>query len=112
MHDDTTIDVHACSALLRHYEALDGASEQMLQAARAGDWDTVCRLEAACAVVIVRLRALAQQPPLAPPEQAQRQRILRAILTRDAEIRRLADPWPHVLDPMGQPVAPAASTLH
>jgi flagellar protein FliT len=113
MRDDPTLGLlPAGSTLLRHYEALDGASEQMLRAARAGDWDSVCRLEGACALVIARLRALVQQQPLTQQEQAQRQRILQAILTRDAEIRRLADPWPHVLDPMGLPVAPTASTLH
>jgi flagellar protein FliT len=100
------------SVLLRHYEALDGASEQMLQAARAGDWDSVCRLEGACTVVIARLQELAQRQALAPDEQVHRLRILRAIVARDAEIRRLADPLPPVLDPMGWPLAPSTSTLH
>lgn len=100
------------SPLLRHYQALDEASEGMLRAAQAGDWDGVCRLEGACTVVIARLREMAQQQPLAPHEQSERQRILRAILARDAEIRRLADPWPSVLDPMGLPLAPSAPMLH
>jgi len=100
------------SALLRHYEALDGASEEMLRAARAGDWDSVCRLEGACAVVIARLQELARRESLAPEDQAHRLRILRAIVARDAEIHRLADPLPHVLDPMGWPVIPPTSFLH
>src|SRR4051812_30745136 len=49
------------SALLRHYEARDGAREEMLRAAGAGDWDSVCRLEGACAVVIARLQELARR---------------------------------------------------
>ena len=113
MRDDGSSDQPtAGSSVMRHYEALDRASEQMLRAARSGDWDGVCRLEGACALVIAQLRDLAQQQPLAPHEQAQRQRILRAILARDDEIRRLADPWPHVLDPVGQPIGFSASTLH
>ena len=46
------------SALLRCYAALDCASHEMLEAARAGDWDGVCRLVGACAVVIARLTEL------------------------------------------------------
>ena len=103
---------HPGSALLRHYEALDCASQEMLQAARAGDWDSVCRLEGACAVVIARLQQLAQEQPLASDEQPHRMRILRAILARDAEIRRLCDPLPEVLDPAGWQLVTASATLH
>ena len=45
-------------SLLRYYLALEGASREMLEAARTGDWDEVCRLEGACAVVIARLRKI------------------------------------------------------
>ncbi|MGZ5179112.1 MAG: flagellar protein FliT [Ramlibacter sp.] len=103
---------HPGSTLLRHYEALDSASQEMLEAARAGDWDSVCRLEGACAVVIARLQQLAQEQPLAPDEQPHRMRILRAILARDAEIRRLCDPLPPVLDPAGWQLVSASATLH
>ena len=57
------------SPLLRHYRALESASSEMLEAARRGDWDSVCRLEAACVVVIAQLRSLAEQHPLTPEEQ-------------------------------------------
>ena len=33
--------------LLSYYAALECASAEMLQAARNGDWDSVCRLEGA-----------------------------------------------------------------
>lgn len=99
------------SALLRHYEALDAASLEMLQAARAGDWDAVCRLEGACALVIARLQQVAQAQPLAPHEQRERMRILRAILARDAEIRRLCEPLPSLLDGTAWPLVPA-NTVH
>ncbi|MBL0421448.1 flagellar protein FliT [Ramlibacter sp. AW1] len=77
---------------LRYYLALEGASREMLEAARSGDWDTVCRLEGACAVVIARLRRLNESQPLSDGEQPERLRILRAILVNDAEIRRIAGP--------------------
>ncbi|RYZ03095.1 MAG: flagellar protein FliT [Comamonadaceae bacterium] len=100
------------SALLRHYAALDGASEEMLQAARSGDWDTVCRLEGACAVVIARLRLLGREQSLAPHEQRERMRILRLIVLRDAEIRRICDATPGLPDPSGWPLAEAGTTIH
>ena len=86
------------SVLLRHYAALECASVEMLEAARAGDWDSVCRLEGACAVVIARLRELAEHQVLPREEQRERMRILRNIVARDAEIRRICDPLPALLD--------------
>lgn len=94
--------------LLRYYLALEGASREMLEAARSGDWDNVCRLEGACAVVISRLRKLRQSQGLAPEDQPERMRILRAIMANDAEIRRLCDPLPALIDPR-YPLPEAAS---
>ena len=97
------------SALLRCYNALDSASREMLDAARAGDWDGVCRLEGACALVIARLEELGPPAAMPPHEQRERMRILRQIVERDAEIRRISEPMPHWLDP----AMPAPSyTLH
>src|SRR5690606_4445500 len=42
--------------LLGYYEAIESASQDMLQAARTGDWDTVVKLEGACAVLIAQLK--------------------------------------------------------
>lgn len=89
----------APESLLRYYLALEGASREMLEAARAGDWDSVCRLEGACAVVISRLRKMKSAHPLPPEEQPERMRILRTILANDAEVRRLCEPLPEVIDP-------------
>lgn len=86
---------------LRYYLALEGASREMLAAARAGDWDTVCRLEGACAVVIARLRRIKQSQPLTQQEQPERLRILREILANDAEIRRISHPLPSMLETRG-----------
>jgi flagellar protein FliT len=97
---------HEPSAMLRCYTALDSASREMLEAARAGDWDGVCRLEGACALVIARLEELG--PPNAMPahEQRDRMRILRQIVERDAEIRRISEPLPSFLDPAVEPSPP------
>ena len=102
----------AVSEVLRHYNALECASDEMLQAARAGDWDSVCRLEGACAVVIAQLRRMTQHQVLEAHEQAERMRILRAILANDAEIRRICQPLPSLLDARAFPVMAPGTTVH
>ncbi|MBL0424881.1 flagellar protein FliT [Ramlibacter alkalitolerans] len=91
---------------------LESASEEMLRAARCGDWDSVCRLEAACTVVIAKLRSLAQEQPLAVHEQRERLRILCAIVENDAAIRRIAQPVPGVIDFAPRACGAAGVTLH
>lgn len=79
--------------LITYYEAIEHASHDMLSAARAGDWDTVVKLEGACAVLISQLKHAAEQHPLNTDEQALKSRIMQRILVNDAEIRNLAEPW-------------------
>lgn len=102
------------SPLLRHYRALESASNEMLDAARNGDWDSVCRLEAACVIVIAQLRSLAEEHPLRAAEQPERLRILRTILSNDAEIRRIVEPMPQWLDrtPAFEATRPPGAVLH
>lgn len=94
------------SKLLRLYDALECASHEMLQAAREGDWDSVVRLEGACAVVIATLRQMAGESPLKPWEQDDRMRILRTIVANDAAIRRMTDPLSLLIDPKGMKMDP------
>lgn len=98
--------------LLRYYLALECASQEMLEAARAGDWDSVCRLEGACAVVIAQLRQQAQEQPLAPEDQPERMRILRSILANDAEIRRICQPLSPAMEGWLAPSPPPGTPLH
>ncbi len=79
--------------LLSYYAAIEHASQNMLNAARAGDWDTVVKLEGACAVLIAQLRHASEEQPLGSMELAQKTRIMQRILVNDAEIRNLAEPW-------------------
>ncbi len=79
--------------LLSYYEAIEHASHDMLTAARAGDWDTVVKLEGACAVLIAQLRHASDEHPLESSELTQKTRIMQRILVNDAEIRNLAEPW-------------------
>lgn len=80
-------------SLLGYYEAIETASHDMLDAARKGDWDTVVKLEGACAVLIAQLKHASEDHPMGPNELALKTRIMQRILVNDAEIRNLAEPW-------------------
>ena len=81
------------TSVLSYYEAIEKASVDMLDAARAGDWDQVVKLEGACVLLISQLKAAARQEPLAQPEARVKSRIMQRILVNDAEVRHLAEPW-------------------
>lgn len=86
------------SALLQYYEAIEQASEQMLDAARGGNWDQVVKLEGACALLISQLKHAAASQDLGSEERQLKGRIMKRILVNDAEIRTLAEPWLEDLD--------------
>ena len=95
--------------LITYYEAIEHASHDMLHAARAGDWDTVVKLEGACAVLIAQLKHASEEHPMGPSELALKTRIMQRILVNDAEIRHLAEPWLQDLD---NTLAGRTQTLH
>lgn len=80
--------------LLAWYRALGQASEQMLEAARSGDWDTVCRIEGASTVLVAQLRTMRRKMALEATQERERLQILRGIVLNDAEIRRIMAPLP------------------
>jgi flagellar protein FliT len=97
------------SQLLNYYEAIEQASQDMLEAARSGNWDQVVKLEGACALLISQLKHAASAQPL-PTEEAQlKSRIMQRILVNDAEVRQLAEPWLEQLDEL---LAGRTKTLH
>lgn len=97
------------TSLLTYYEAIERASADMLSAARAGDWDTVVKLEGACGLLISQLKQAARGESLQPVDAQARTRIMQRILLRDAEIRHLAEPWLEQIDGM---LAGKPRTLH
>jgi flagellar protein FliT len=84
--------------LLNYYEAIERASQDMLEAARSGNWDHVVKLEGACAVLISQLKHAAGEQPLPSGAAQLKSRIMQRILVNDAEIRQLAEPWLEQLD--------------
>lgn len=95
--------------LLSYYEAIERASADMLDAAKAGDWDQVVKLEGACVLLISQLKHAARDATLAADEAKAKSRIMQRILVNDAEIRHLAEPWLAELDDM---LAGRRRTLH
>ena len=95
--------------LLNYYEAIEKASQDMLEAARAGNWDHVVKLEGACALLISQLKHAATRESLGPEEAQLKSRIMQRILINDAEIRQLAEPWLEDLDDI---LAGRPKTLH
>ena len=97
------------SLLMNYYEAIEKASQDMLEAARAGNWDQVVKLEGACAVLIAQLKNTAAEQPLPPDEAELKSRLMQRILVNDAEIRQLAEPW---LDDLDDLLAARPKTIH
>lgn len=95
--------------LISYYEAIEKASGEMLNAARSGDWDEVCKLEGACALLIAQLKHAASTQQLAGDELPLKTQLMQRILLNDAEIRQLAEPW---LDELGRQMGGAKPTLH
>ena len=98
------------SNLLSYYEALERASNDMLAAARAADWDQVVKLEGACVLLISQLKQAARELPLGQEETRVKSRIMQRILVNDAEVRHLAEPWLPDLHRLMQ--GKATPTLH
>ncbi len=108
MPDDGLPAAHgpAAGRLIDRYELIAQASHEMLAAARHGDWESVARLEDACAALIADLQRAAVSDRLERPEQRRRVALLRAILADDAEIRARAEPWLQQLEHLIRSPAP------
>jgi flagellar protein FliT len=79
--------------LIEYYKAIESGSIQMLEAARQQDWDGVVRCEGACAVLIQQLRERASTEKLTDADLNEKSGIMRRILSNDAQIRYLTEPW-------------------
>jgi flagellar protein FliT len=95
--------------LLNYYQAIEQASQDMLEAARQGNWDQVLKLEGACAVLISQLKHTAATQALGTEEAQFKSRIMQRILVNDAEVRQLAEPW---LEDLDQLLAGKPKTFH
>ena len=79
--------------LISVYEAVAVITDQMLTAARAGDWDTLIELEKHCADHVKTLQSREPGPPLRADERERKVKIIHSILEDDRQIRNLTEPW-------------------
>lgn len=79
--------------IISHYEAIADITDQMLAAARVGDWDQMSTLESHCASHVETLKT--QEPGLTLPDVAREKKvaIIQKILADDRAIRDIAEPW-------------------
>lgn len=76
------------------YESVADITDQMLAAARTGDWEQLAVLETKCSsqVEILKMNDKPREP-LTPTARAQKTRIIKKILEDDRQIRSITEPW-------------------
>ncbi|MEN9864720.1 MAG: hypothetical protein RL748_310 [Pseudomonadota bacterium] len=79
--------------ILSLYEAVSKITDQMLAAARQGDWDRMIALEEHCSRHIETLKDGEPPEPLTGVKRERKVQIIHKILADDREIRDLAEPW-------------------
>ena len=74
------------------YETVADITDQMLAAARSGDWEQLAVLETHCARHVEILKT--DKPmPLTGDIRVRKVQIINKILADDREIRNIAEPW-------------------
>ena len=74
------------------YESISLLTNEMLLAARAGDWDLLAALEAQCGKHIASLRDSEENIALPEPLRHRKVDIIKKILEDDRDIRNLTEP--------------------
>lgn len=75
------------------YENVASITDQMLAAARVGDWDNLIALESRCADQVNILKTSEPPAPLSGASRERKVAIIKKILADDRKIRDLAEPW-------------------
>ena len=79
--------------LISVYETVAGITDQMLVAARSGDWEKLVALESRCASQIALLKVEEPRTTLTGEVRQHKVRIIKKILEDDREIRNITEPW-------------------
>lgn len=80
--------------ILALYETVADITDQMLAAARTGDWEQLATLESRCSSQVEILKQNDQpRQPLTPVAREQKTRIIKKILEDDRQIRDITEPW-------------------
>lgn len=79
--------------VLSLYETVANITDQMLAAARNGDWEQLIVLESRCAGHVETLKTGEAPVPLTGANRERKVKIIQKILADDREIRNLTEPW-------------------
>ena len=79
-------------SVIQIYKELVLRSEQMLEAARQGNWNAMTEVQRIYVAQVDALRSKEAQAPATPQERTQRQALLAKLLAHDAAIRDLVMP--------------------
>ena len=82
------------------YENVAIITNQMLAAARIGDWDKMVELESHCSSQVETLKLGESPVPLTGAVREIKVRIIKQILADDREIRNITEPWMRQLSVM------------
>lgn len=75
------------------YQVISDITDQMLVAARAGDWEVFCELEAHSAGHAQTLKSHGAAVALPDVVHEQKIRLIHQILAHDRAIREITEPW-------------------
>jgi flagellar protein FliT len=75
------------------YENMATITDQMLEAARIGDWDRLTVLETRCADQVKILKTGESPVRLTGEMRERKVQIIQKILADDREIRNITEPW-------------------
>jgi len=83
--------------ILDTYGLVSLKSGEMVEAAKAGDWDRLVELEQDCRALVDTLRrddTGSDKAPRPDPSYIQRKyQLIRKVLSDDAQVRRYTEPW-------------------
>lgn len=80
--------------ILELYEAVAGITDQMLAAARTGDWEKLAALESRCSSQVEIIKnSENSRKTLSPVARERKTRIIKKILEDDRQIRDITEPW-------------------
>lgn len=79
--------------IIETYEDILAVTGQMLEAARNADWDLLVERERHCRALVEKLMAARSEVQLDAGAQKRKAQIIRKVLSDDAAIRDLTQPW-------------------
>jgi flagellar protein FliT len=79
--------------IISAFRSISNFTEDMAEAAQAGEWEKLTELEGRCAVVVGQLRVAQPFVPLTGEMQRQKVELIHKILADDAKIRNYTEPW-------------------